>query len=373
MPVPLRSRVIEVIADLGEGTAPRYRYGSGCIVRGRAVLTAAHVVSGARAVQVRRPDKKLRDAVLNSRFIVVAPGPDLALIEIDDYGIDLEPIELAVIDRDSLNAEPVRDCHAIGYPWFAEIPSPAAIRDTVDAVGYVPVLSKLTKGLLTVQVTDAPRQLPPEDRSLGQSEWSGISGAPVIASSCLLGVVIEHAPRQGPSAITAVPVSAIEPDPAEPGWGPGVPNPAEWWLRLGADGLANLRRLPERSNSEPGGNNLLADSSSGRRQPAEPVTDRPAAGRAVLTEAERRQLLDELSNVFYTRSRIDSVLDDLGFRPGRRPVTDGTIEDNWRAVFRELDAGRLQDGYRSLLELVLQRYEHNETFKALAFRHGIIG
>lgn len=331
-------------------------------MRGRAVLTTAHVVSGARTVQVRRPDKKLRDAVLNSRFIVAAPGPDLALVEIDDYGIDLEPIELAVIDRDSLNAEPVRDCHAIGYPWFAEMPSPTAIRDTVDAVGYVPVLSKLTKGLLTVQVTDAPRQLPPEHRSLGQSEWSGISGAPVIASGCLLGVVIEHAPRQGPSAITAVPVSAIEPDPAEPGWGPGVPNPAEWWLCLGADGLTNLRRLPERS----------PDSGSGRRQPAQLVTDRPAAGRAVLTEAERRQLLAELSDVFYTRSRIDSVLDDLGFRPGRRPVTDGTIEDNWRAVFRELDAGRLEDGYRSLLKLVLRRYEHNETFKALAFRHGII-
>ena len=40
--VPLAERVVEVIADDGEGADPRYRYGSGCIVGGRTVLTAAH-------------------------------------------------------------------------------------------------------------------------------------------------------------------------------------------------------------------------------------------------------------------------------------------------------------------------------------------
>ncbi|HET9895635.1 MAG TPA: effector-associated domain EAD1-containing protein [Streptosporangiaceae bacterium] len=348
MPVPLRSRVIEVIADLGEGAAPRYKYGSGCIVRGRSVLTAAHVVSGARAVRVRRPDKRLLDAVVNSRFIVAEPGPDLALVEIDDYRIDLEPIELAVIDRDSLNAAPVRDCHAIGYPWFAETPSPTAVRETVDAVGYVPVLSGLAKGMLTVQVTDSPQPLPPAGSSLRQSQWAGMSGAPVVASGCLLGVVNEHAPRQGQSAITAVPLSAIEPNDAEPGWGSGVPNPVEWWVRLGVAGEASVRRLPEDSDSD------------GR-----------TGTTVILTDAERRQLLTALSDVFHTRVRIDSVLDDLGFAPGRRPLTEGTIEDVWRAVFRELDAGRLPDGYRSLIQRALERYGHNPTFKAFAVRYGI--
>jgi WD40 repeat protein len=244
VPVPLSDRIVEVIADLGDGSAPRYRYGSGCIVRGRTVLTAAHVIAGAHVIQVRRSDKVLLPATADRNFIGGGKGPDLALIDIHESFIDLPAIELAVVNRDSHTAVPVNGCHAVGYPWFAETPSPSAVRDTVDAYGYIPVLSKLAGGLLTVQVTASPRPLPPERVALGQSEWSGMSGAPVIADGCLLGVVSEHAPREGSSAITAVPVTALEHDPAHPGWGPGVSNAHEWWARLGVSGPRALRRLP---------------------------------------------------------------------------------------------------------------------------------
>ena len=203
-------------------------------------------MAGARLVQVRRPDKVLLSARVDGEFVGGGGGPDLALVDIDDDGIDLAAIELAVVDRDSPMATPVEDCHAVGYPWFAETRSPSVRRDTVDAWGHIPVLSKLTRGLLTVQVTDSPRPLPPERAALGESEWSGMSGAPVVAGECLLGVVSEHAPREGPSAITAVPLSALEPDPAHPDWGPGVSNAGRWWARLGVSGLEGLRRLPER-------------------------------------------------------------------------------------------------------------------------------
>ena len=59
------------------------------------------------------------------------------------------------------------------------------------------MLSKLAAGLLSVQVTSSPRELPPERVDLGDSEWSGMSGAPVVAADRLLGVVTEHAPREG--------------------------------------------------------------------------------------------------------------------------------------------------------------------------------
>jgi hypothetical protein len=36
---PPSERIVEVIADLGEDAEPRYWFGSGCIVRGRTVLT----------------------------------------------------------------------------------------------------------------------------------------------------------------------------------------------------------------------------------------------------------------------------------------------------------------------------------------------
>ena len=97
--VRLAARLVEVIADRGESAAERYRYGSGCIVRGRTVLTAAHVVTGAQSVQVRDPQKKMHSATVDPRFVgdVNAPGPDLALVEIDDPAVDLPPIELAQV------------------------------------------------------------------------------------------------------------------------------------------------------------------------------------------------------------------------------------------------------------------------------------
>ena len=244
--VPLADRVVEVIADLGESVKPRYRYGSGLIVRGRAVLTAAHVVAEAANVQVRDPEKNLYRASVDPRFVgdPAGPAPDLALVEIEDEGVDLPQLGLARVNRDSPTADPVERCHAIGYPWFAETPSPRTTRETVDAMGLVPVLSGLARGLLSVEVTASPRSLPREQESLGESEWSGMSGAPVVAAGLLLGVVIEHAPREGPSSITAVPLTALESDPAHSGWGPGVADPFAWWSRLGVAGLDDLKRLP---------------------------------------------------------------------------------------------------------------------------------
>lgn len=242
MPVPLAERIVEVIADLGQGVVPRYRYGSGCIVRGRTVLTAAHVVAAAQTVHVRRPDKILRPTKIDPQFVGGDGAPDLALVEIDDQAIDLAPIQLAAVDRDGSAAMPVEGCHVIGYPRFMKRPS--AGRETTDAFGHVPVLAGLVSGLLTVQVTAPPRPLPPKRTALGETEWAGISGAPVVADGCLLGVVSERAPREGPASITAVPLTALEADQAHPLWGSGVRNAPDWWARLGVSGSGALRQLP---------------------------------------------------------------------------------------------------------------------------------
>jgi hypothetical protein len=67
--VALAARLVEVIADRGQTAAERYRYGSGCIVRGRTVLTAAHVVSGAKSVQVRDSRKTMYSATMDPQFV----------------------------------------------------------------------------------------------------------------------------------------------------------------------------------------------------------------------------------------------------------------------------------------------------------------
>lgn len=211
-------------------------------------MTAAHVVEGAVGVKVRDPGKVMHEAALDPVFVgdVNGPRPDLALVEITGPWIDVPAMGLAAVDRDSVNADPVERCHAVGYPAFMERQTAAGnpFRESVDAFGHVPVLSLLATGLLSVQLSSAPRPLPPEQTRLGESEWSGMSGGPVVANGLLLGVVTEHAPREGDSAVTATPLTALEADPAHPGWGPGVPNAAQWWGRLGISGLKELRRLP---------------------------------------------------------------------------------------------------------------------------------
>lgn len=146
---PLAARVVEVLADLGEGHSPRYRSGSGCIVAGRTVLTAAHVVEGAVSVKVRPPDKVIREAALDTGFVgdVDGPGPDLALVELTGPGVDV-PMGLAAVDRDSVSGDPVERCHAVGYPVFMERDGPdgGRVRETADAFGHVPVLSGLAWG-----------------------------------------------------------------------------------------------------------------------------------------------------------------------------------------------------------------------------------
>ncbi len=268
----LADRIVEVIADRGGSGDTRYRYGSGCIVRGRTVLTAGHVVVGAQTVQVRNPDKVLWHARLDREF--VSETPDLALVFIEDDAIDLPAMELGVVDRDSPLALPVDRCRAVGYPWFAKRQQrhePTEMRNSVDAWGFIPVLSNLADGLLTLQVTNSPRPLPPSEMALGDSsEWSGMSGAPVMtASGCLLGVVVEHAPRAGESAITVVPLTALEPNPDHKLWGNALDNAYRWWQQLGVAGLTELRRLPEQA------------------APHEPLPTQAAARRTLPTLARR--------------------------------------------------------------------------------------
>jgi WD40 repeat protein len=236
-PLPLAARVFEVIADLGEDRSPRYRLGSGCLIAGRTVLTAAHVVTGAMSVQVRGPDKCKYQAVV-------------ALIEITGGTFDVPAMGLAAVTRDRPAGDPVERCHVLGYPKFMERDSAdgrGRFRETADALGQVLVLSQLVGGLLSVEVSSSPEPLPAAQVVLGDSPWAGISGGPLVTDGFLLGVVTEHALRAGPSAITAVPLTALERDPKHPHWGPGVDNPGAWWSRMGVSGTQGLRLLPAAS------------------------------------------------------------------------------------------------------------------------------
>jgi WD40 repeat protein len=241
--IPLAARVVEVVADLGADSSARYRYGSGCRVSGRLVLTAAHVVAGAIWIGVRGPDKKQ----ISAKPILVGDpdGVDLALVELNEDVNQVPQMPMAQVDRSGLGAALVERCHAIGYPQFKDFHGPdgVSVRETADVYGEIPVLSGLVGGLLTLQVSSAPEKLPDSFVALGESQWAGMSGAPVVAGDYLVGVVSEHAAREGSSAITVTPLSQLDPDPGR-SW-PGIPDCALWWTRLNvSDGARSLQLLP---------------------------------------------------------------------------------------------------------------------------------
>ena len=230
--------------DLGPLGSPRYRYGSGCIVSGRTVLTAGHVVAGAHAAWMRSTDKIRHELSLDVRFVGGGPGPDLALLDVDHDVSPLPPLQIGVFSRVGARADVSSMVHAIGYPSFKEhANADDAVRDTEHVVGFVPVLSNLVTGVLTVQVTSAPRPLPPTPAGREASPWAGMSGAPLFTDHYLIGVISLHAPAEGSSAITATPLSLIDRSVAHPGWGSGFENGAEWWAKLGVMDPARLHRI----------------------------------------------------------------------------------------------------------------------------------
>lgn len=232
--VALADRVVEVICDLGTSASPRYRYGSGCIVSGRTVLTAAHTVTGAATVWVRGRDKLRRGARVDPAYVGDPESVDLALVELDE-DTGFAPLPAAVVDRSGAVPEVIDRCHTVGYPAFKERTTQgAAVRDTVGVAGHISVLANLVSELLTLHVTASPRPLPRHGQSLTETQWSGMSGAPVWAGEYLVGVVTEHPPREGSSALTVTPLSHVE----------RLGNARLWWPRLGVETAAELVRMP---------------------------------------------------------------------------------------------------------------------------------
>ncbi|MDH6222522.1 WD40 repeat protein [Streptomyces pseudovenezuelae] len=266
--VALADRVVEVVSDFGPSTSPRYRYGSGCVMSGRTVLTAAHAVVGADTVWVRGRDKRQRAARVDPAYVGDPESVDLALVELDE-DTGFPALLAAAVDRGSAVPEVIDRCHTVGYPAFKERTTQGAtVRDTVGVSGHISVLANLVSELLTLHVTASPRPLPQHGQLLAQTEWSGMSGAPVWAGEYLVGVVTEHAPREGASALTVTPLTHLE----------RLSNAELWWPKLGVECAAGLVLMPAPSGE--------------RQRPAYTATLREIHARTSLLLNRERELAD---------------------------------------------------------------------------------
>ncbi|ANP52811.1 hypothetical protein J2Z21_000353 [Streptomyces griseochromogenes] len=189
-------RAAEVIVTRPDGTRLR---GSGYLVATGLVLTAAHVVRGAKAVTVRfNPDQDDEwSAPAQARWF--GPGrTDAALLDIgpgphSSPTREVDPVSFGAPGSDNA----VLTCSAVGFPRFKlrQWPDGSVARDVCHAWGHVPVLSNLRSGTLEFRV-------PPPERTERGSPWEGMSGAAVWAEGRVIGIVVEHHRAEGPGTLT---------------------------------------------------------------------------------------------------------------------------------------------------------------------------
>jgi TIR domain/Trypsin-like peptidase domain len=236
MSVPVHRRVVEVISDRGAESSARYSYGSGFLVRGKTVLTAAHILTDAVNIQIRGVDKVPRVAVRDVALIGDPDHLDLALLDVPDWPEMLPAVTVAIIDRETGRGGFVDDCWSVGYPEFQEVIDRGSVRETAFVGGRIPPLSRLVQGLLSFEVTSSAHAVSmPNDAGM-TSPWSGMSGAAVFAGDQLVGVIINSYPRRGTGELVVYPMGALS--------GPNGPsNAAEWWDRLGVNDPARLPQL----------------------------------------------------------------------------------------------------------------------------------
>ena len=244
------SRAVEVLHDRGPAmpeAVGRWTAGSGYLISGRLVLTAAHAVgyrqdlgdNGQLLVRI------IGGSEFAARVVLVSDESsqvDLALLEISDSRFDelLLPVSFARVNRDS--AAPVPGCWAVGFPRFGEagpVLAEGSRRETWHVRGDILPGGKLRSGLLSLQVTSTPQPLP---EPLAGSEWEGMSGAVVFAADArdgdrVIGVVSTHHRPEGPSALVVVPVTAID----------RLPAGARWWRQLGVPGPDALSVVPRQA------------------------------------------------------------------------------------------------------------------------------
>ncbi|MGY1702815.1 trypsin-like peptidase domain-containing protein [Geodermatophilus sp. SYSU D00766] len=198
-------RVVAVVATLADG---REQVGSGFLVSGRVVLTAAHCTYDKatgqqpdrlrviRAVDGQSTDKLkvLPHAALDVAALRLANAP---------WKADLPSVSYARVDRSRSGV--LRDCVCIGYPLFQYDPG-LQDRRTAELHGVIYQTDEAETGRLLLRepmlTTVGGPTTPPED---GQpTPWGGLSGAVVFHQGRGLGVVVEHHPRQGTAAVQLV-------------------------------------------------------------------------------------------------------------------------------------------------------------------------
>jgi len=202
-----RDRVAQVIVETGDGRR-RWR-GSGYRVTTGAVLTAAHVVSGAERVEVRFPLVHGAWSAM-ARVEPLGPDADVAVLSIAPRvpGEQVTAALFGVVGAE--RAAPPLPCTMVGFPRFALRPGapdtpgdpPSLFRESKQVSGTVAPLSNSREGSLEIRV-------PAPDPDPGHSPWEGMSGAAVWCKGRIVGVVSDQYPGEGLGSLAAARIERL--------------------------------------------------------------------------------------------------------------------------------------------------------------------
>ena len=203
-----RDRVVAVIAAFADG---REQVGSGYLVSGRLVLTAAHCTwhKTTREPPIRRRVIRASDgAGADVAEVIADPDLDVAVLRLGSapWTADLPAPVFAKVDR--IHAGMLQDCQAIGFPLYQRDPE-EKLRGTAELHGTIYQTDEAESGQLLMReplIHPGPVTAPDDRRPhmAPVSPWDGLSGAVVFHRGVAIGVVVEHHPRQGDSALRAV-------------------------------------------------------------------------------------------------------------------------------------------------------------------------
>src|SRR6266699_2022937 len=209
MTVDWNNLAVEVLRHDSEG----WSVGSGYFVRPGLVLTACHCVHGQDKLLVRIRGEEEYPAVV--RLQGDKDGVDLAILEVSGAPLVVPSLRYGKVDQSVRGT--VKECRAIGFPWFK---SRNGKRFSAQVDGEIPIGDNLNQLYLTLQVKNKD----PRPRTSDQSEWAGISGAVVFSdNNVIVGVIAQHHLPEGESALTVVPVTAID----------NLIDKDKWWQMLG--------------------------------------------------------------------------------------------------------------------------------------------
>jgi hypothetical protein len=215
--------------------------GSGLLVTNLHVLTADHVASGS----------EYRVSCVNREFTVAgvlrshSSDVDLAVLTLTEPAGVLGRLPCARLDRSQVGQ--VTACVAIGFPRWKKV---GEHRQAAQVDGTVPTAEGLEStadaglraGFLTLvgnRILGNPPALDVDLLEESGSQWGGMSGAVVVVSNLVLGVVRSHNLAAGGQSLTVTPLTALEHLPAR--------LRQQFWKTLGVTDPSQLPLLPDAS------------------------------------------------------------------------------------------------------------------------------